>query len=195
MVTALRYVQFIVGVLPSSVGCSPSLRRYPSPKSAPNRGPFARGVTSHPTVHLMREAILDANILLRYLTDDPRELADRAVAILEQAEDQSAALIVAPLTLAEVIYVLESVYRWPRTDVAERLLRLISESSLIVIEEATIVQSLAWYRDRSGLDFADAYIAALAVERGHSTVISFDRDLNRLPGITVVQGPISSDRD
>lgn len=137
----------------------------------------------------MREAVLDANILLRYLTDEPRKLADRVVAILEQAENQRTALVVAPLTLAEVIYVLESVYHWSRTDIAERLLSLISASVLVILEEATIVQSLAWYRDRAGLDFADAYIAALALERGHSTVISFDRDLKRLPGITVVQDP------
>lgn len=143
----------------------------------------------------MREAILDANILLRYLTDEPRELADRAVAILEQAEDQATALIVAPLTLAEVIYVLESVYRWPRIDIAQRLVSLISESSLVFIDEATVVQSLTWYRDRAGLDFADAYVAALAIERGHATVISFDRDLKRLPGITVVQDPDATRQD
>lgn len=64
---------------------------------------------------------------------------------------------------------------------------MISASVLVVLEETTIVQSLTWYRDRAGLDFADAYIAALATERGHSIVISFDRDLKRLPGITVVQ--------
>ncbi|HYI14666.1 MAG TPA: PIN domain-containing protein [Thermomicrobiales bacterium] len=143
----------------------------------------------------MDEAILDANILLRYLTDEPRTMADRVAAILERAEEQHVALVVAPLTLAEVIYVLESVYTWPRTDVANGLLQLISASVLTFLEAPTVVQSLTWYRDRAGLDFADAYVAALAVERGHGIVISFDRDLRRLSGIQVVQDAADIDRD
>ena len=135
----------------------------------------------------MREAILDANILLRFLTDEPRNLAGRVAGILEQAEESGIALVVPPLIFAEVVYVLESVYRWPRSDIAQGLLDLIRASVLVVLEESTILQTLAWYRDRSGLDFADAYVAALAIERSHGTVISFDRDLRRLPGITVVQ--------
>jgi predicted nucleic acid-binding protein len=143
----------------------------------------------------MDEAILDANILLRYLTDEPRALADRVAAILERADEKQVALVVAPLTLAEVIYVLESVYKWPRVDVADGLLQLISASVLTFLEEPTVVRSLTWYRDRAGLDFADAYVAALAVERRHSTVISFDRDLRRLSDVTVVQDAADLDRD
>lgn len=78
---------------------------------------------------------------------------------------------------------------WPRTDIAEHLLSLISASVLDILEEPAIIQSLTWYRDRAGLDFADAYVAALALERGHDAVISFNRDLTCLPGITVVQKP------
>jgi predicted nucleic acid-binding protein len=135
----------------------------------------------------MRESILDANILLRLLTDEPREFADRVAAILERAEERRVLLVVASLTLAELIYVLESVYSWPRSDVADGLLRLISASVFVFLDESAIVQALNWYRDRAGLDFADAYIAALAIQRGHRTVVSFDRDLRRLPDITVIQ--------
>jgi predicted nucleic-acid-binding protein len=135
----------------------------------------------------MREAVLDANILLRYLTDQPRELADRVAAILERAEQQRTALIVAPLILAEVVDVLESVYQWPRTDIARGLLDLVSSAVLVVLEQPTVIQAPNWYGADRRLDFADAYVAALAVERGHGTVISSDRDLKRLPAITVIQ--------
>ena len=135
----------------------------------------------------MDEAILDANILLRYLTDEPRALADRVATILNHAEEEQIALVVAPLTLAEVIYVLESVYTWPRADIADGLLNLIAASVVTFLEELAIVQSLTWYRDHPRLDFADAYVAALAVQRGHGTVITFDRDLKRLSNISVIQ--------
>ena len=137
----------------------------------------------------MREAILDANILLRYLTDEPRPLAERVAAILEVAERQRIALVVAPLTVAEVVYVLESVYHWDRTDIARGLLDLISASVLQVLEHEAVVQALSWYRDMRPLHFADAYMAALAVERGYATVVSFDRALKRVPGITLLEDP------
>ena len=141
------------------------------------------------TILPRREAILDANILLRYLTDEPRELADRAAGILEAAEARQAALVVASLTLAEVVYVLGSVYHWSRNEITERLLDLLSASVLVVLERDVIVQALQWYRDVPGLHFADAYVAALALARGHGMVISFDRGLRRVADIILVQDP------
>ncbi|MCL4370087.1 MAG: PIN domain-containing protein [Chloroflexi bacterium] len=143
----------------------------------------------------MREAVLDANVLLRYLTDEPREMADRVAAILEAGESQRISLVLAPLTLAEVVYVLESVYRWPRKEIADRLLDLISASVLTVLEQDSLSQALTWYHDLGGLDFADAYIAAVAAVRGHGQVVSFDRHLQRVPGITAIQDPAQLQRD
>ncbi|MHB0869415.1 MAG: PIN domain-containing protein [Chloroflexota bacterium] len=143
----------------------------------------------------MREAILDANVLLRYLTDEPRELADRVAAILEVAENDRISLVVAPLTLAEVVYVLESVYHWPRKEIADRLLELLSASVLTVVEEDTLARALTWYRDLPGLDFADGYVAAAATVRGHGRVVSFDRHLRRVPGITAITEPDQLQQD
>lgn len=143
----------------------------------------------------MREAIVDANILLRFLIDEPRHLADRVVAIFEAAERRHVALVVTALTLAEVVYVLESVYTWERRMIAERLLELVSASVLQIAERDTLAQALAWYRDISSLHFADAYIAALAAAQGHGAVISFDRALRRVPDITLVRDPGLLERD
>lgn len=137
----------------------------------------------------MREAVVDANILLRFLIDEPRELADRVVAIFDAAERRHVALVVTALTLAEVVYVLESVYKWERRTIAERLIELISASVLQIADQNTLAQALAWYRDIGSLHFADAYIAAVAAARGHGAVISFDRALRRVPDITLVQDP------
>ena len=135
----------------------------------------------------MDEGLLDANMLLRLLTNEPRPMAERVAILLAAAEQQHVALVVVPLILAEVVYVLQSVYRWPRADIAQGLLDLISASALVVLEQETIVQTLRWYREQPRLDFADAYIAALAARRGHGVVFSFDKDLRRLPGIRLIE--------
>lgn len=137
----------------------------------------------------MREALLDANILLRYLTNEPRELADPVAEILEAAHEQRTLLVVTTLTLAEVIYVLESVYRWDRATIADRLLELIAADLFTFPEHDVVIQALTWYRAHPVVRFGDAYVAALAVVRGHGQVISFDRGLRRVPGIVLVQEP------
>ena len=86
-----------------------------------------------------------------------------------------------------MVYVLESVYHWERRDIADRLLQLISADVLFFLERDTLIQVLRWYRDVAGLDLADAYVAALAASRGHGHVVSFDRHMQRVPGITLIQ--------
>ncbi len=137
----------------------------------------------------MREAVVDANVLLRFLIDEPRDLADRVMAIFEVAERHHVALVVTSLTLAEVVYVLESVYKWERKTIADQLLDLVSASVLQIAEQNVLAQALAWYRDIGGLHFADAYIAAVAAAQGHRAVISFDRALRRVPDTNLVQDP------
>ncbi|MGI8912938.1 MAG: PIN domain-containing protein [Chloroflexota bacterium] len=135
----------------------------------------------------MTEGLLDANMLLRLLTNEPQPLAERTAILLAAAEQQQIALVVAPLILAEVVYVLQSVYKWPRTDIAQGMLEMLAAPTLVVLEPEVIAQTLRWYGEFPRLDFADAYIAALAAYRGHGVVFSFDHDLRRLPGIRPIE--------
>jgi predicted nucleic acid-binding protein len=59
-------------------------------------------------------AFVDSNVLVRHLTGDPPHQAKRATAFLRDGED----LIVVDLVVAEVVYVLESVYELERERVA-----------------------------------------------------------------------------
>lgn len=134
------------------------------------------------------EVVVDANVILRFLTDEPRQLADRAAALLESAEKQRLTLLVAPLTVAEVVYVLGSVYRWERREIANQLLEFLTASSLVCLEPAIVLQALLWYRDVPGVHFADAYIAALSQARG-ARILTFDQGIQRVPGIEIVDRP------
>lgn len=69
---------------------------------------------------LMYEAIFDANVLARFRIDESPDLADRVMAIFETAERRQVALVVTIATLAEGVYVLESMYKWEWRTTAER---------------------------------------------------------------------------
>jgi len=48
-------------------------------------------------------------------------------------------------------------------------------------------QALEWYERLPAVHFADAYVCAVATERGHGRVVSFDRALRRVPGIQTIE--------
>lgn len=136
----------------------------------------------------MTEAGVDANVLLRYLTGEPVPLAERAGKILRDAEARRMGLVVTSLTIAEVIFVLEHVYRWPRGAIVAGLLKLLAGGVFQFPEVTVLERAIGWYRDIRRLHFADAYVAAVAATR-HAAVLSFDRELRRLRNLTVIADP------
>jgi len=134
----------------------------------------------------LAEALLDANVLVRFLTEHPPAMAARADEILRAAEENSVRLVVAPLTLAEVVFVLESTYRWKRREIAAGLIGVLSADTLEVLERDAVTKMLEWYQRLPAVHFADAYVCAVAVDRGHGAVVSFDRAMRRVPGVRVI---------
>jgi predicted nucleic acid-binding protein len=137
----------------------------------------------------MTEVLVDANVLLRHLTGEPPALAQRAAAIMQAAEQGRLSLTVTPLTLAECVWVLETSYRKPRDAIADTLLTLIQAPGIVAREHDALITALSYYRDTPRLDFADAYLAGVAVRTGPPRIASFDRHLRRIPGIAVRSDP------
>ena len=92
-------------------------------------------------------------------------------------------LIVTPIVVAELVYVTRSLFTWTRRSTAERLGSLFEADGLDITERAVIARALQLYREHSRLDFADAYLAATALEVGPAAVTSFDADFDAVKGI------------
>jgi predicted nucleic acid-binding protein len=90
---------------------------------------------------------------------------------------------VTPIVVAELVYVTRSLFTWTRRSTAERLGSLLEADGLSVTEQAVIARALQLYQEHSRLDFADAYLAAAALEVGPAAVASFDADFDAVIGI------------
>jgi predicted nucleic acid-binding protein len=129
------------------------------------------------------EVLLNANVLLRYLTGDPEPMADRARVLLERAEAGEFLLLVTPLTVAECVWVLKSFYKHPLSAIESALQRVLALHGVKATEPDLISDALL-NMARHNVDFADAYLA----EQGKTTgmqVASFDQDFRRLGGQTL----------
>ena len=123
---------------------------------------------------------LDANVILRFLTGDPEEMAERSRRLMAKAENAELALYVSELVLAEVVWVLRSFYRRSASEIAEVIGALVSAPGIRVDDRETTLRALDLARDLN-VDYLDAVLALQAAARDE-TVCTFDEtDFKRLP--------------
>jgi predicted nucleic-acid-binding protein len=127
-------------------------------------------------------AFVDTNVLVRHLTGDPPEIAGRATAYL-RAE---AELLLTDLVVAETVYVLESFYETPRTQVAGAVRSLLALASMICVDAALLLRAVEVY-EVERIDFAEAYLVACAESTGINQVASFDRSIDRVGTIRRIE--------
>ena len=119
-------------------------------------------------------AFVDSNVLVRHLTGDPPTLAKRATAFLRTADE----LILVDLVVAEVVYVLESVYRVERADVARLMRAILGFPAVAVGDLPLLMRTLELYEQHR--HFAESYLAACAEISGVGAVASFDKAIDRV---------------
>lgn len=110
-------------------------------------------------------------------------LHDPALSVFRRVAEGTLGLIVTPIVVAELVFVTRDVVGWSRNVIAERLGSLLDAEGLILMEAAVVRRALALYGERTRLDFADAYLAAAALEIGPAAIASFDTDFDALPGL------------
>lgn len=115
-------------------------------------------------------ALVDANVVLRYLLDDHKELSPKAAEILEKHS------VTLPGEVGcEVVYVLQKVYAVERKQIQQSLGDLLKEGLVSMDKPDIFLQALAYYSD-SSLDFVDTLLWAYqALER--QEVFTFDGQL------------------
>jgi predicted nucleic-acid-binding protein len=120
-------------------------------------------------------AFVDTNVLVRHLTGDPAVMAAKATAFLRDETE----LYLADLIVAETVYVLESFYESPRTQVAEVIRSLLALRSVVVVDRNVLLRAVEIY-EINRLDFAEAYLVACAESTGIGRVASFDKTIDRV---------------
>lgn len=130
----------------------------------------------------MKNAFTDANLILRYLTKDPPEMAEAALKTFRAAQNGEVCLLIIPITVAEIVWVLESFYGYPKTQIATTLTQFLHSDGLEVDNLGLLIETPTLYHEKN-LDFADALLATTALRQGPNIIYSFDLHFNRVTGI------------
>lgn len=130
----------------------------------------------------MKEALIDANVILRYLTKDPPAMAEAALKIFNEARSGKISLSIIPITVAEVVWVLESFYGYSKQQITDTMTQFLLCEGLEVEGLDLLIGALTLYFEKN-LDFADAVLAITALRKGPKIIYSFDRHLNRVDSL------------
>ena len=120
-------------------------------------------------------AFVDTNVLIRHLTGDPPEMASRATLFLATETE----LFLADLVVAETVYVLESFYEAPRTQISRAVRSLLALGSVVCVDAPLLRRAVEIY-ETNRLDFTEAYLVASAESTGVTRIASFDRSIDRV---------------
>ena len=119
---------------------------------------------------------VDTNVLVRLITRDDATQARAAESFI------AGGAWVSLLEVAEIAWVLATVYGLSARDVAQAIEMLLRHESLVLQDAETIEEALRLYRTTPGLGFSDCLMLHLAKRAGHVPLGTFDRKLGRVAG-------------
>lgn len=129
--------------------------------------------------------LLDTNVLVRFITGDPADMAEKARRLVERADAGELVLHITPVILAETFFTLESYYTMNRKEVASILRGFLNCRGIEVTEKDRLLDALLRCQDK-GAHFADAYLAACAADSGEA-IASFDRDFDKFKDVKRIE--------
>ena len=133
--------------------------------------------------------LLDTNILIRFLRQDHPTMGPATKVLFQAAARGEVRLVIEESILAEAVYVLQSVYKQGRAEIAAALQALLRRAPAIqTARPAVLHDALERYRRHPQVDFADALLGASAVDQ-KVPVASFDRDFDRFGDVTRFEPP------
>lgn len=124
----------------------------------------------------MQRVVVDANVVLSTLVHRNAEQRDAAKALLLKGEDGELQVILPQFVIFEIVYVLQSTYRIPATELAPMLRDLIALPGVLVIDECPWKRVLDYWPSRLP-SLADASIVAVAASSRYDAIATFDQKL------------------
>lgn len=124
---------------------------------------------------------VDTNVIIRYLTGDDPEKAEKFRVYLQKNQK----LFVSDTVVAETYFVLTSFYEFSRSKVLSWLSDLIRHPN-IQCNEGMLKETIEIALSHN-VSFVDAYCAATARRQTNGKLLSYDKGIGKIAGVTRVE--------
>jgi predicted nucleic-acid-binding protein len=128
---------------------------------------------------------LDTNVVIRYLTQDDPVQATAAGKLIDSLSPDAPGFI-SLVVIVELVWVLESSYRFKKNEV-ERVLDGLLKSKELVIERAEIIWQALRKFSASRADFSDCLIERCGQAAGCQHTVTFDQNAAATAGMRLLK--------
>jgi len=121
---------------------------------------------------------VDTNILIRFLIGDDEVQAKKVYNIFKKVESDRNELFVPLLVVIELIWVLESVYEIPRSEILDSISELLL-MPILKFEHQTAIQQFTIAAQGNRYDLSDLLIVHSAKSQRCEIVLTFDKQASK----------------
>ena len=130
--------------------------------------------------------LLDTNVVLRHLLQDHGDQSPRATALFERIRDGDLVAHISDTVMNETAFTLERGYKQARELIRDAMLDLLDEPNLLLAGKSRWRRILHIYVERK-TSLGDAQQIELMERMALDEIITFDKDFDRIPGITRIE--------
>ncbi len=123
-------------------------------------------------------ALLDTNVVIRFLTLDKNKKYKKLYAFFESLERGEMRVELKLIVLFQVIFVLKSFYKVPKEHIANGLTDLLKYRGIIIKEKKTVQRALELWCEKN-VEIVDCYLIACLEKDTQNLLYSYDRDFDK----------------
>ncbi len=123
--------------------------------------------------------LIDTNVIIRYLTNDDPDKAKQCEKLFEKAIKGKEKLILNHLIIAEIVWVLEGVYKISGQQIMDSVLKILNTPNIKIPDEDLIFTTFSiWQLSNFKIDYIDAYNTAFLETHDLQYIYSYDTDFD-----------------
>ncbi len=123
-------------------------------------------------------ALLDTNVLIRFLTLDKNEKYKKLYTFFESLERGDMRIELKLIVLFQVIFVLKSFYKVPKKHIVSSITKLLRYKGITFKEKKIFQRTLELWNDKN-VEIVDCYLIACLEKDAQSLLYSYDRDFDK----------------
>ena len=131
------------------------------------------------------KAFIDTSAILRLLLKDDEVKSKAVLRLIRDSGKNNVSLYLPPVTIMEIVWVLEKVYKTERSEIFEIVNAILNTPELKCETEDVFREAIIIYRDKK-IKFADAVMGCWGLDKGIHVVYTYDeKDFRKISGLDV----------
>ena len=123
-------------------------------------------------------ALLDTNVVLRFLTSDKSPKYEKLYSFFQSLEQGDMHVELKLIVFFQVVFMLKSYYKIPKDEIASGLLLLLEYKGISIKEKKVVRRTLELFRDQNP-DLVDCYLIACVEGDKQNRLYSYDIDFDK----------------